>query len=187
MYIATPRLHLLPASIAALRAELEGPQELAAVLHVDVPAEWPPPLFDADWIRHVLRGISQNGEHTWYVWYFALRIESGPRLIGAGGYKGPPVDGGVEIGYSILPEYHRRGLATEAASGLIAHAFSQPDVEIVFAETLPGLHGSIGVLRNCRFEFIGQGSEPEVLRYQLTKRDWLRRAPREQNVPAVDC
>lgn len=178
MYIATPRLHLLPGSVAALHAELEGAAALAAALQVDVPSSWPPPLFDADWIQYVLRCLSENeaGAGAWYVWYFVLRIDgAGRRLIGAGGYKGPPVDGSAEIGYSILPEYQRQGFASEAARGLVAHAFSQPDVALVNAETLPGLDGSIGVLRKCGFDFIGEGSEPGILRYQLTKPDWLRR------------
>jgi ribosomal-protein-alanine N-acetyltransferase len=176
MYIATPRLHLLPGTVSALHAELAGLPDLAAALQVDVPASWPPPLFDADWIEYVLRRLSEHHAGAWYVWYFVLRIDgSGRRLIGAGGYKGPPVDGSVEIGYSILPEYQRQGFASEAALGLVAHAFGQPDVAVVTAETLPGLDASIGVLRKCGFEFIGEGSEAGILRYQLTIHDWQRR------------
>ncbi len=38
-------------------------------------------------------------------------------LVGFGGYKGPPVDGEVEIGYGIAPERQVRGLATAAGGG----------------------------------------------------------------------
>ena len=41
----------------------------------------------------------------------------------------------------------------------------------MIAETLPGLMPSIGVLRKCGFRFIGDGSEPGVIRYELTRDD----------------
>jgi RimJ/RimL family protein N-acetyltransferase len=39
----------------------------------------------------------------------------------------------------------------------------------VTAETYPELVGSIGVLRRCGFRFIGEGSEPGVIRYEITR------------------
>ena len=48
-------------------------------------------------------------------------------LVGNGGFKGPPsASGVVEIGYSILPAFQRRGFATEAARCLMAAAFALP-------------------------------------------------------------
>ena len=44
-------------------------------------------------------------------------------LIGLGGFKGEANESGmVEIGYAIVPAYRGRGLATEAARGLVDHA-----------------------------------------------------------------
>jgi RimJ/RimL family protein N-acetyltransferase len=39
--------------------------------------------------------------------------------------------------------------------------------------TLPELVGSIGVLRKCGFRHIGEGSEPGVIRYELTRDEYL--------------
>jgi len=39
----------------------------------------------------------------------------------------------------------------------------------VIAETLPELTPSIGVLRKCGFELIGEGSEPGVIRFERTR------------------
>jgi [ribosomal protein S5]-alanine N-acetyltransferase len=44
--IRTERLRLIPASIDALNADLEGPASLAGVLGVTVPSSWPPELYD---------------------------------------------------------------------------------------------------------------------------------------------
>ena len=38
-------------------------------------------------------------------------------VVGLGGFKGPPVDGAVEIGYSIAPARRRRGLAPARGDG----------------------------------------------------------------------
>jgi [ribosomal protein S5]-alanine N-acetyltransferase len=171
--IITPRLTLIPASAADLQAELSSRKELEASLGARVPESWPPLYFDEDAVRYSLHAIATNpGTERWWFHYFILRGADGDTLIGAGGYKGPPADGCVEIGYSIVPEQQRRGLASEAASGLIAHAFSHQGVERVRAETLPELAGSIGVLRRCGFAFVGVGSEPGVIRYELTRAAW---------------
>lgn len=93
-------------------------------------------------------------------------------MIGCGGYKGPPsADGTVEIGYSIVPQHRREGYATEAAEGLIRHAFRNPSVRRVIGETLPGLVASIGVLVKCGFRYAGNGSEPGVIRYELFREE----------------
>ena len=55
--------------------------------------------------------------------------------------------------------------------GLIAHAFAHPEVARVIAETLPDLFPSIGVLRKIGFSYVGEGSEPGVVRYGLRRVD----------------
>ena len=49
-------------------------------------------------------------------WWSHLIIDATTdTVVGFGGYKGPPTDGEVEIGYSIAPDFQRRGHATAAA------------------------------------------------------------------------
>ena len=171
--IITPRLTLVPASTAQLQAELSDRSDLELALSARIPDSWPPLYFDEDALRYSLRAIETNpGTERWWFHYFILRAAEGDTLIGAGGYKGPPSDGFVEIGYSVVPDYQRRGFASEAASGLVAHAFSHAGIECVRAETLPELVGSIGVLRKCGFTFLGDGSEPGVIRFELTRAAW---------------
>ncbi len=90
-------------------------------------------------------------------------------LIGSAGYKGPPSDGAVEVGYGIVSDRRRRGYASEVTRGLVAHAFARSGIERAIAETLPELVGSIGVLRKCGFQFVGEGSEPGVIRFELLR------------------
>ena len=172
--IITPRLTLIPATVAQLQAELSSPSDLAGLLGAQIPASWPPLYFDEDALRYSLRAIETHpGTEHWWFHYFVLRGTAIDTLIGAGGYKGPPADGCVEIGYSIVADYQRQGFASEATGGLVAHAFSYPGVERVRGETLPDLVGSVGVLRKCGFTLVGDGSEPGVIRFELTRATWL--------------
>ena len=61
---------------------------------------------------------------------------SGPerQVIGPGG---PDATGTVEIGYSVLEEYQRRGYASEAVEALVAWAFLRPGVRRVAAINSP--------------------------------------------------
>jgi uncharacterized damage-inducible protein DinB len=94
-------------------------------------------------------------------------------VAGIVGFKGRPnAEGTVEIGYSVLAEYQRQGIASEAAAGLVEQAFRAGDVRRVIAETLPALTGSIRVLERNGFRLIGEGSEPGVIRFELTRSDF---------------
>lgn len=102
--------------------------------------------------------------------YFVL-LPDGPKrvLIGTAGYKGPPEEGAVEIGYGIVRDHRRRGYASEAVAALLERAFAEKSVKQVIAETLPELVGSIGVLRKAGFSDAGAGSEPGVIRFALAR------------------
>ena len=178
MTIQTDRLDLIPGSIAVLEAELHSHQHLEDALGVRIPASWPPPLYDAPATEWTIARIHEDPEHEiWGFRYFVLRQrdgEQGAMAVGAGGYKGPPrEDSSVEIGYSILPEHQGRGYATEAAAGLVRHAFSDNRVRRVVAETLPDLQSSIRVVEKLGFRLVGAGSEEGVVRYEVTRDKFL--------------
>jgi ribosomal-protein-alanine N-acetyltransferase len=180
MAITTQRLTLVPGTPELGRAELRSLAELAAGLGARVPAGWPPDLYDTPAIEYSVAQLeSDPGQAGWSFYYFILRDrrEAAPVLVGAGGYKGKPsAEGTVEIGYSIVSGYQGRGLATEAAAALVAHAFRDARVNRVIAETLPRLAPSIGVLRKNGFRSVGEGSEPGVICFELTRAEYERRA-----------
>ena len=169
--IRTERLVLIAVTPALLRADLTGRGALAEALEVDVPPSWPPDLFDEGAVRWALDRLERDpASEGWWTYYVTRAGADGEpeTLVGVGGYKGPPGEAGtVEIGYAVLPEFRRRGYATEAARGLVLHAFTHPRVHRVTAETLPELTPSIGVLEKCGFTYDGPGSEDGVIRYAL--------------------
>jgi RimJ/RimL family protein N-acetyltransferase len=171
--IRTERLELVPATEHLLSAALESPTALSSVLGARVPATWPPEFLDApalQFARDRLTGSPEAG--GWWMYFILLPRDAGDRtLIGSAGYKGPPAeDGTVEVGYGIVTDHQRRGYASETVRGLVKRAFDLPQVRRVIAETYPELTPSIGVLRKCGFELTGEGSEPGVIRFELTRR-----------------
>ena len=156
-------------------AALEGNEALGASLSASVQPTWPPEYLDAPSLESVLRRMEEGqAPAVWWLYFVILRrTDAGRSLIGSAGYKGPPSDDGmVEVGYGIVRDQHRQGYASEAVRGLLARAFAAPEVTRVTAETYPELVGSIGVLRKCGFRLIGEGSEPGVIRYELTRAEY---------------
>jgi ribosomal-protein-alanine N-acetyltransferase len=170
--IVTERLELVPATPESARAALLGRAELGARLGVIVPESWPPDLLDSAALEFTLERLAEGPEHEGWWLYFIVLSNGGPGrvLIGGAGYKGPPSsDGTVEVGYGIVGDRQRRGYATEAVQGLLGGAFGHGAVQRVIAETLPELTASIRVLLKCGFRLIGEGSEPGVIRFEVTR------------------
>ena len=97
----------------------------------------------------------------------------------------PDANGGVEIGYSIVPERRRRGYAREAVDGWLAHAFADPRVTSVVAHTLVDLEPSIAVLRSAGFVFTGPGvdpQEPSAVQYVLVRETYTSTAANRHSV-----
>jgi RimJ/RimL family protein N-acetyltransferase len=116
---------------------------------------------------------SEPAASGWGLWYVVRDEPGAPRvLIGNGGFKGKPVDGCCEIGYSLLPGHQRFGYATEAARALVKWAFEHPEVNRVSAETLPELTASIRVMEKCGMRYVGDGVPEQGLRtvrYQIAR------------------
>ena len=71
-------------------------------------------------------------------------------LIGDLGFKGRPNDEGtVEIGYSVLPAYRRRGFAWEAVRALVDWGLAQQEVRRIVAECRVDNGPSIRVLEKA--------------------------------------
>jgi [ribosomal protein S5]-alanine N-acetyltransferase len=174
--IATERLDLVEGTPETLRAALHSSAALSAALGVVVPDTWPPEFLDPPAFEWTLARLQDAaGQEYWWLYFILLRDAPGGRkLIGSAGYKGPPdAEGTVEIGYGIVRDQHRKGYASETARELVARAFARPEIRRVIAETLPELVGSIGVLRKCGFRHIGEGSEPGVIRFEITRDEYF--------------
>lgn len=89
-------------------------------------------------------------------------------IVGLCGYKAPPADGVVEIGYGVAEACRRRGFATQALRLLIARAASDPQAAQLLAHTVPDNHASRRVLELNGFVLEGEVVDPDdgpVLRW----------------------
>lgn len=134
----------------------------------NVPADWPPEHHDIDTLTFWRDALRQPGAHGWWLHYVLLTGSGRPTLVRSVGYKGPPVGGAVEIGYSIVGSWRRRGLATEACEALIESAW-QRGAEVVVAHTIDGQEPSIGVLSKLGFAQ-SDPPDPGVLAFALRRR-----------------
>jgi RimJ/RimL family protein N-acetyltransferase len=170
----TARLDLVCATPAMLEADAGEGGSLADAASATVPEGWPPDLFDRDAVRWMLGWVTTHPDQArWGPYYIALRGDGRRTLVGTGGYKGPPdAEGRVEIGYSVLPSFQRRGIALEAVRGWVDMAFAEPRVRSVIAHTFPANVASIGVLLRAGFRLEEGASDPDdpgSIRYVLSR------------------
>jgi ribosomal-protein-alanine N-acetyltransferase len=154
-------LRLVPETLALARAEADGPPALALALGIPVPGDWPPPL-SAESIPHTLRLLeSAPAGFLWGKWFVVATDGPAAELVGIIGFKGPPVDGLVEIGYSVVTSRQGRGRATRAVALLLSWLGGTGAVSRVCAHTLPELAASIRVLKRNGFVPGGPATDPE--------------------------
>jgi RimJ/RimL family protein N-acetyltransferase len=185
--LQTSRLDLVSSSLRHVLAELEGRPSLVRELRSNVPDSWPPEHYDTEALE-VLKSFFEKNPDTmgWNPWYILLRGEmhESPTAIGVFGFKGrPSQEGEVEIGYSILPEYQRKGYGTEAIGAFVSWAFSHEEVDRIVAETFPELNSSIRVLEKNGFQYAGPGSGNRILRYVCQRKDLQEKRRPEPNDP----
>ncbi len=173
-FLRSARLTLIAATLVHVRTELESPEQLATLLGAAVSTEWPTGEYDRDAMEFFRACLEEGGKEVegWYGWY-AVReadLESPRTLVGAGGYFGPPdAEGTVEIGYSVLPKWQRRGYASEIVRMLVEHAFTFAQVVRVIAHTTEANSASIAVLLRCGFHAAGAGREFGSLRFECSR------------------
>lgn len=168
---ASPQLTLVAATLAHLRAELDAPEKLAVLLDAEVSSEWPPGEYDRDAMEFFRTQLEEGGAKVegWYGWYAIREADevSVRALVGGGGYLGPPDgEGTVEIGYSLVPRWRRRGYAGLMVAALVARAFTFDSVARAIAHTTEENVASVAVLLRCGFERTGAGRESGTVRFE---------------------
>ena len=167
--MAVTGIRLIEATPDHLEALLRSRAGLAGLLGSDVPDGWP--VFP-EAIEFTLTALRENPDERGWWMHFFIEAETG-RMVGSGGFAGPPSHRTVEIGYEIAPGFRRRGYGSAAATALVAKARSTGLVDRVIAHTLPGDPASSGVLRVAGFEHIGEVPDPE----QGSVSEWARPVP----------
>jgi len=159
--IHTPRLILVPANLPRLEAAAsDNRSELSALLGgVEIEPDWTAFPDAIVWMRDFLREFP--ADINW--WNYMTIHRADKKLIGACGFKGEPdPNGDVEIGYETASAYRNRGLATEAARGLLLFAFGDERVRRVNANTLAEENASTRLLRTLGFTLTGEETDLEV-------------------------
>jgi RimJ/RimL family protein N-acetyltransferase len=140
-------IRLVRSDLHLLDAALVSDEALAAVLGHDVVAGWA--TFTAA-LQTTRDAIATNTSGSpWDARFFVAGDP--PELVGWGGFKGPPADGIVELGYEIAEARRGRGLATAATPAMLAEAFADTRVRTVIAHTLAHRNASNRVLEKAGF------------------------------------
>jgi RimJ/RimL family protein N-acetyltransferase len=78
-------------------------------------------------------------------------------IVGHAGFHGPPDESGiVEIGYTIEPDFRRRGYARATVAALIDYAANDPAVTRVRASISPDNAASLATIRPFGFIQVGE-------------------------------
>jgi RimJ/RimL family protein N-acetyltransferase len=125
------RVQLVPATADHVRALIAGDDAFTEQFGFAVS----PGYLEVDGVlEHFLTTLDAGADPTCHTQLIVQRADRA--LIGLGGFKGPPTDGRVEIGYGISPAYRHQGYATEAARLMVGTARAA-GVSTVIAHTLP--------------------------------------------------
>lgn len=147
--ILAPRLRLIAATAALLRAERDAPATLAALLNARADETWVSlPNFVLEIMIARAEQRDENG-NLWPTFYIVERARN--LLIGGINFKGLPHDGEIEIGYELARAQWNRGYATAAVAALCEQAFAR-GLERVCAGVDENNLASARVLRKNGFE-----------------------------------
>lgn len=164
--LTTARLRLVPISLSCTTVSPDQREPIANATGARVPESWPPEHYDQemlDWTR----GLYEKSPGGEYVPRYLILREPEPVVIGMFGAMPPDADGRVIIGYSVLPDYQRRGYASEALAAFIEWVKRDPEVRIVAGDTYPNLIPSIKTMETCGLSLAGAGEGEGVIRYEF--------------------
>jgi ribosomal-protein-alanine N-acetyltransferase len=160
-------VRLVSADVRLMDAAIAGDDALALALGHGVATGW---AGFREALQPTRDGLyADPGSAEWGTRFFVAGEPS--ELVGWGGFKGPPDDGTVELGYAIAPSRQGNGLATAATNAMLDEAFADPGVSSVVAHTLAQRSASTRVLEKAGFEFDGETVEDgmDVWRFRLAR------------------
>lgn len=149
--IYTERVDLVSMSPAFLQASLDRQLDVAErLLGAALPPDWPGDRERT--VRWRLDDLTLNpAAQPWLLRAIVLR-EPVRQLIGHIGFHDPPGQARkVEVGYSVRPEYQRRGFALEAVEALFAWASAEHGITRFVASVGPWNEPSLGLVKKLGF------------------------------------
>ncbi|HUP13104.1 MAG TPA: GNAT family N-acetyltransferase [Niastella sp.] len=120
-------------------------------------------------ILNVYPGYYQKVGYTKpWIGYFATI--DGNEMVGAGGFKGKPGNGKVEIAYGTFKKYEGRGIGTQICRQLVLLALQTDPAIRITARTFQDGYASMGILKKNGFECLGivhDEEDGDVLEWEL--------------------
>jgi [ribosomal protein S5]-alanine N-acetyltransferase len=152
------RIRLVIPDLALLDAAIAGSAALGPALGGAVAEGWE--VFPGS-IERTRRIVAADpGSTRWGARMFVL---DEPRtLVGWGGFKGPPQQGEVELGYAVAPAWQGRGIATVAVREMLREAAADRAVRSVIAHTRPEPGPSVRVLEKAGFASEGEVPDQSI-------------------------
>ena len=124
---------------------------------IEAMSEYERAQISADWLARMRASkVADSWAHAFRV----VHRDTGS-VVGSCSFKGPPVNGVVEIAYGINPDGQGEGYATEVAQALVDYASSCDEVRLIRAHTLPDAGASKRVLTKCGFQYVDETLDPE--------------------------
>ncbi len=154
MELETKRMTLVPYTPELMRLALKNAYAAAHAIgahlgYTDISAiEFSRKIYSAKGL------LMDKFPSAWFLctsWQMVLK--NGRNIAGECGFKGPPKDGEIEVGYGTRQEYRNLGLMTEAVTALCDFALSQMEYPVskIIATTLGDNYASHRTLRKCGF------------------------------------
>lgn len=134
--LETSRLFIVPLNYYQLLKYLENDDsleiELGLISHVRILTNELIEVLK----QNVIPTVLSYPEYWLYATLWVIIKKDINIIIGDIGFKGAPgMNGLIEIGYGIYPEFVGNGFMTEAVSAIKEWAFDQPGVKLIFAQT----------------------------------------------------
>jgi RimJ/RimL family protein N-acetyltransferase len=113
-----------------------------------------------------IRATEQLGDQRPFG-YYQIRTSSGGVAVGGAGFKGPPHEESVEVGYGLAPSARGHGYAAEAVTALLSLAASH-GLATVLADTTGDNIASQRTLERAGFVLVG--TDADLQRYEVSLR-----------------
>lgn len=154
--VTTLRLTLIAGTAALARADVSDRAAFGGLLGAVVPESWP--THDMKDVQEVFaqaleRGEVEPGFGPWYI------VMNGALCGGLGCFGNPDAAGMVTMGYGVVPELEKQGIATEAVQGLIGWLAKSGRVRTIRATTFESHFASVRILE--KNDFFCCGVSPE--------------------------
>jgi len=159
--VRTRRLDLVSMSPGFIEALLAGRRaEAEASGGFPLPPDWPDA---ADERRLRLRLDQMREEPSTQPWLLRAMVRRRPRrqMVGFINFHGPPRDSFAELGYTVLPNFRRRGYASEAIQGLMDWAVREHGVPRFRVSISPSNVPSLALAAKLGFRQTGSQIDEE--------------------------